>query len=172
MTLRSGLEPAGETVVLIAALLSGEGSLATLDKGLADGLRLGNRGQVFYTLTVGTARDEVRIPVSEAEVIGLEEHRSRLHVPNAGMPLHGLTLEMHLSAVQVRPAAIATTVAEYHLDHGRYDQATFALEQAALLLVDEPKAGGEGVEDLSSIAQAARRTTSALLESTPPRVTR
>ena len=154
----------GETVVLIAALLSGEGSLGTLDKGLADGLRLGNRGQVFYTLTVGTARDEVRIPVSEAEVIGLEEHRSRFHVPNAAVPLDRLTLQMHLPASQVQPAAIATVVAEHHLDQGRYELAMTALERAALLLLGEPEAGSSTWQALSrQIDDDARPDVAALL---------
>ena len=146
--------PAAETIVLIAALLGGEGSLATLDRGLADGLRLGDRGQVFYRLTVGTHRDEIRIPVSEAEVIALDEHQAKLHVPNAAMPFNGLTLEMHLPADQTRPALIAIAVAEHHLDHGRYEQATTAIERAALLLLGESQTDSstwrllaEGVHD-------------------------
>ena len=142
--------PAAETIVLIATLLGGEGSLATVDRGLADGLRLGDRGQVFYTLTVGTYRDEIRIPVSEAEVIDLEEHRAKLHVPNAEILLDDLKLEILLPAARVEPVAIAAAVAEHHLDHGRYEQATMTLELAALLLLGEPQNGSSAWQLLAA----------------------
>ena len=52
------MTPAAETVLLIATILAGEGPLATIDRGITDGLRAGDRGRVFYVLQVGAKSEK------------------------------------------------------------------------------------------------------------------
>ncbi len=65
------------TVLSVTAALVGfQDSLATLDKGQADGLRAGDRGAVYYLLSNG--QEEFRFEVTEAKVVDCSDFTCRV----------------------------------------------------------------------------------------------
>ncbi|MEE2777171.1 MAG: SUMF1/EgtB/PvdO family nonheme iron enzyme [Acidobacteriota bacterium] len=120
----------GDTIVLIAALLSGEGSVARLDAGVADGLAVGDRGRVFYILTVGSDSSEVKVPVSEAEVVALEENNASVHLPSSVISPEYLHMELSIPVTRTKPISLASALAEHHLDQGRYERASGVIAAA------------------------------------------
>ncbi len=97
-------------LTLIAILLEVEGGFAVADRGAADGLRPGDRGQAFYTLYVGSDRRPVRIDAGPIEVAAVEDRTARLE-PAAGQVVRrGYSVEFRLPAARRPPPGGETGV--------------------------------------------------------------
>ncbi|RPJ87216.1 MAG: hypothetical protein EHM18_02260 [Acidobacteria bacterium] len=65
-------------ISVVALILNLAGNVGQIDKGLADGLRLGDEGKVFYTMKVGA--DVRRIDVGPAEVVSIDDFSARVRL--------------------------------------------------------------------------------------------
>jgi len=89
-----------ELLLLIASVLSIDGGQAVLDKGLTDGLQPGDRGAIYYELTV--AGQPRRVDAGEAELTAVEAGTSRLAVGESGIK-PGYCVEFRVPADRIRP---------------------------------------------------------------------
>ena len=89
-------------LVLIVRISGIDGAEAQLDRGLVDGLRVGDSGAVFYELSVGA--DTKRIDVGEATVISADESEARCLVPAGARA--GSLVRFEVPADRVGPAAL------------------------------------------------------------------
>ncbi|MFB3904053.1 MAG: formylglycine-generating enzyme family protein [Acidobacteriota bacterium] len=79
-------------VVVLTIILSLSGQTAKIDKGLIDGLRLGDEGTVFYTLTVSGAKPR-RITVGRVEVLTANDFEAIVKVSDPLAVKPGYSIE-------------------------------------------------------------------------------
>lgn len=147
---------AGEVVLAVATILSVDGSTTFVDQGIAAGLRVGDRGAVFYELYVGERDRVVRIPVSRAEVLDVEESRALVHVPDSQSALPGFRVEIEIPSERLEPSVVQVALAEYRIGLGRYEQAQKHLDLATLHLLGHPLFSLPSRQELEVIAGSKR----------------
>jgi len=107
-------------VTLVAMVVSAEGPILRVDKGLIDGLREGDRGVVYYTLTVASA--EKVIEVDSGQVTAVDDFSATVRVVAEATVRPGYRLRFELEAERTSPAALMMGARDA-LDAGRLDAA-------------------------------------------------
>jgi len=88
-------------VTLIATVVAVQGSSATIDKGVAEGLHAGDRGSLYYELRVNGERK--RVPVGEADVESTAETVSTLHSVEGKSLRPGFQAEFEIPRERLQP---------------------------------------------------------------------
>ncbi len=88
-------------ISVIALILSLTGDSAIIDKGMAEGLRPGDQGTVFYTLKVG--QQVRRIEVATAEVVSAEDFTSRVRLLDRTATVRKYSIDFQIPEDRVTP---------------------------------------------------------------------
>jgi len=91
-------------ISVIALILSLTGESAMIDKGLADGLRPGDQGAVFYTLKVG--QQVRRVEVATAEVLMAEDFCSRVRLLDRTGAVRKYSIDFQIPEDRVTPDSL------------------------------------------------------------------
>lgn len=96
---------------LVAAVLSIDGDTFRIDKGFTDGLRPGDRGEVFYELSVG---DEIkRVGLGLAEVLSVELSTADAGLPEGKSVRPGFLVEFEIDKERLSPGSTVAAVRQY-----------------------------------------------------------
>lgn len=123
------------TFVLLAVILAVDGDRVTVDKGLIDGLREGDRGSVGYTVTVN-GKDRKTIEVGQCEVVEARDFRAVVRTAGPISVRPGWNVRLALPVERVSPASLMS-VAQVNLERGRLDEASRYLARIRRLLPDD-----------------------------------
>ncbi|MCP4654628.1 MAG: SUMF1/EgtB/PvdO family nonheme iron enzyme [bacterium] len=107
-------------VTLVAMVVSAEGHFIRVDKGLIDGLREGDRGVVYYTLTVASA--EKAIEVGSGRVTAIDDFSATVSVLPEATVRPGYLVRFEIEAERTSPAGLFALARAAH-DAGRLDAA-------------------------------------------------
>ena len=113
----------GSVLMLVVSVAFAEGNVASLEKGLLDGLRAGDAGIVYYELTVGGQKKPIE--VGEATVVEATELGATCRVSGKAVR-PGYLIRFELPAERVLPATILQYARE-KLDPRRFNAVVRAL---------------------------------------------
>ena len=120
---------------LLATITASQGDYADLNKGLIDGLRLGDQGRVFYTLKVDGA--ERTIDVGKLRLTGVDDFASQA-VPEGAIQLKpGFSVSFPDVAERQTPAQLLQ-IASDRFQAGRLEVARRYFEKLKTLFPKDP----------------------------------
>lgn len=150
-------------LTVIALVVSTGADSASIDKGFAHGLRVGDQGKVYYDLNV--AGEKRRVDVAQTVVTSVEAERS-LIASDSEQGFHtGFVVEFEIPRDRVSPAAILAFTREMATSEGRaLDPATLqglmptdpATQELLLTLLEEQKLQIRGETAVRTARQAAQ----------------
>lgn len=95
----------------MVTVLVARGDVLEIDRGLTHGLRMGDRGSVFYRLMV--AGESKRIELGQVEIVSLGIDRAVTSVPARGKVRPGFLVEFELEPERVEPGSIVAAVRDH-----------------------------------------------------------
>lgn len=123
------------SLAVVASVLGLQGDSARLDKGLIDGLGVGDQGSVFYTLTVNSRPK--RIDVGRARIVQVDDFSS-MAVPIGSVVLRvGYSMELDPPPGRTSPEALLE-IANRRLGDRDYEAALGYFEKIRQILPDDP----------------------------------
>jgi len=120
------------TLLLLTTIVGGQGARLEVDAGLANGLRVGDRGEVYYELKVGP--EARRVDVGEARVVQLDDLSAVVEHVGERDARPGYRVRFELPGGRISPAAVIRLAAE-RLDEAQFDELVLSVI-ADLLPVD------------------------------------
>jgi len=138
------------TQYLLAVVLAISGGRLTIDKGLIDGVRLGDSGQLCYSLTVNQGEKKL-IQMVECEVLEVDDHTAVVKMLGPANAQKGFFVQLAIPIERTSPASL-TAIGRKRLDEGRLDLALTYFRRVKAALPDDPL-----VESLIAEAQKRQR---------------
>lgn len=110
---------AGVLLALVATVVSADGRFIAIDKGLLDGLRPGDRGEVFYPLIV--RGESKRIGLGPVEIVSVDASSASAELPEGMRVRPGFKVELQIDKERLSPGDTVATARE-HLGEERAAQ--------------------------------------------------
>lgn len=107
------------TLLLVATIIGGHEGILEVDAGLANGLRVGDLGQVYYELKVGT--EARRVEVGEARVVGVDDFSAVVEHEGEREARTGYRVRFELPGGRISPSEMIRLAAD-RLDEEQFDE--------------------------------------------------
>jgi tetratricopeptide (TPR) repeat protein len=121
---------------LLAVVLSVSGSRLTIDKGLIDGVRAGDRGQVCYSLAVNENQKKL-IEVIGCEVVDVDDHTAVVTMLGPARAQKGFFVQLSIPIERTSPAELMA-IGRKRLEEGQLEAALTYFQRIKGALPSDP----------------------------------
>jgi len=124
------------TQYLLAVVLAISGGRLTIDKGLIDGVRAGDRGHVCYSLTVNQGKKKL-IEIVDCEVLEVDDQTAVVTMLGPARAQKGFYVQFSLPIERTSPASLLA-IGKKRLEEGRLDVAQVYFQRIRGALPNDP----------------------------------
>ncbi len=124
------------TQYLLAVVLAISGGRVTIDKGLIDGVRAGDRGRLCYSLTINDGKKKL-IETVDCEVLEADDQTAVLKLLGPAHPRRGFLVQFSLPIERTSPASLMA-IGRKRLEEGKLDAALSYFERIKGALPNDP----------------------------------